>query len=236
MNEITLDEVLVAAHDIEFAQYNNSPEHSFSDRHIRAMKRIFRVYERNSSFLKDDIYKGQKQESHIRWNRKSLAVVLVIVLLAVLAGCAVIIYTLGGFNTEAHSDNTELFPIDFESGPSIIENEYYLSGLPEGFNKVSKDQNDYCIYNYYVNDESELTITFCQWVKKDYEIHVNTEIGQLDEIIINEKAGICVDYEDSKYDGIDIIWDNGDYVLEIVTNMPKSEAINLAKSANILND
>ena len=235
MNEITLDDILVAAHDIEFAQYDNSPEHTFSPRHIRAMKRIFKTYERNVSLLNHSIYKDQKHESYIHWNRKSLAVVLVIVLLAVLAGCAVIIFTLGGFNTKSYSDNTELFPIDYENGPSIIKNEYYLSNLPEGFIEVNKDQNDYCIYNYYVNDENGLTITFCQWVKKDYEIHVNTEIGQLDEIMINERAGICVYYEDVKYDGVDIIWDNGDYVLEIVTNMPEREALDLAKSAKILN-
>ena len=88
MNEIILDDILVAAHDIEFAQYDNSPEHTFSHRHIRAMKRIFKTYERNVSLLNHYIYKDQKQESHIRWNRKSLAVVLVLILLAILAALA----------------------------------------------------------------------------------------------------------------------------------------------------
>ena len=80
MNEIALDDILVVAHDIEFAQYDNSPEHTFSPRHIRAMKRIFKTYERNISLLNHSINKDQKQESHIRWNRKSLAVLLVLIL------------------------------------------------------------------------------------------------------------------------------------------------------------
>lgn len=30
MNEISLDEILAAAHDAEFSQYDNAPEHVFS--------------------------------------------------------------------------------------------------------------------------------------------------------------------------------------------------------------
>lgn len=234
MNEITLDEILVAAYDIEFERYNNSPEHSFSNRHIRAMKRIFKTYEKKSSQLTNKaIYKVQEQKSHIRWNRKSIAVVLVMILLAVLAGCAVIIYTLGGFNTEAHSDNTELFPIDYESGLEFIENEYYLSDLPKDFKEIGKDRNEYYVYHYYKNDKNGQTITFRQYVKKLYEGHANTELGKLEEIKINEKTGLCVDYTDSNFIGCTIVWDNGDNILEVMTNMPKQETLDLAKSANI---
>ena len=233
MNEITLDEVLVAAHDIEFAQYDNSPEHSFSHRHIRAMKRIFKIYERNASLLYNVVNKDKKQESHIRWNRKSLAIVLVMILLAVLAGCAVIIYTLGGFKTEAHTDNTELFPIDYESGSEFIENEYYLSDLPKGFKEIGKGRSEYYVYHYFKNDKNGQTATFRQFVKKLYEGHANTELGKLEEIKINEKTGLCVDYTDSNFIGCTIVWDNGDYILEVMTNMPKQETLDLAKSANI---
>lgn len=187
MNEITLDEVLVAAHDTEFAQYDNSPEHSFSHRHIRAMKRIFRIYERNVSLLNNVVNKDKKQESHIRWNRKSLTVVLVLILLAILAGCAVIIYTLGGFITKSHSDNTELFPIDYENSPTTIENEYYLSELPEGFELIGTGRSDYSVYHYFKNEESGQTISFYQWVKTDYTGHANTELGKLEEVKINKK-------------------------------------------------
>ena len=223
MNEIALDDILVDAHDIEFAQYDNSPEHTFSPRHIRAMKRIFKTYERNVSLLNHSIYKEQKQESHIRWNRKSLAVVLVLILLAVLAGCTVIIYTLGGFNTKSHSDNTELFPIDYENGPSII-----------GFKEISTDRNDYYVYHCFINESNGLAVTFRQWVKIAYDVHANTEIGEMEEIEINGKVGICVDYEKNEYNRCSIIWDNKDYVLEVLTNMHKADSLYLAKSAKLL--
>ena len=165
MNEIALDDILIAAHDIEFVQYDNSPEHTFSHRHIRAMKRIFKTYEKKTSQLAyKAIYNDQEQKSHIRWNRKSIAVVLVIVLLAVLAGCAVIIYTLGGFNTKTHSDNTELFPIDYENGLEMIENEYYLSDLSKDFKEISKDQNEYYVYHYFENDKNGKTVTLGQYL------------------------------------------------------------------------
>ena len=43
-----------------------------------------------------------------------------------------------------------------------------------------------------------------------------------------------MDYANSKHDGCEIIWDNGDYILEIVPNFSKDKALDLAESAKIL--
>ena len=111
MNEITLDEIVIAAHDAEFSQYDNVPEHVFSRKHNRAMKRIFKAYEKQTAFLRNDIIHRKSAVSHFRWNRKTVIVMLMVIFLAVLSGCAAIIYYLGGFKTDVYTDNTQLFPV-----------------------------------------------------------------------------------------------------------------------------
>ena len=71
MNEITLDEILIAAHDAEFSQYDNGPEHVFSRKHNRAMKRIFKAYEKRIALLNSDVMDKRNVISHFRWNRKT---------------------------------------------------------------------------------------------------------------------------------------------------------------------
>lgn len=91
MNEISLDEILTAAHDAEFSQYNKAPEHVFSRKHDRAMKRIFRDYEKKTAFLCNDIMHKERSVSHFRWSRKTVFIMLMLIFLAVLAGCSAII-------------------------------------------------------------------------------------------------------------------------------------------------
>lgn len=117
MNEITLDEILVAAHDAEFSRYDNVPEHIFSRKHNRAMKRIFKAYGKQTAFLCNNIMHRKSAVSHFRWNRKTVIVMLMVIFLAVLVGCSAIIYFLGDFRTEVHADNTQLFPIDLTDCP-----------------------------------------------------------------------------------------------------------------------
>lgn len=108
MNEITLDEILVAAHDVEFSQYDNVPEHTFSRKHNRVMKRIFKAYARKTALLRSDITEQRNEISHFRWNRKTIIVVFMIIFLAALTGCTAVIYYLGGFRMDVQADNTQL--------------------------------------------------------------------------------------------------------------------------------
>lgn len=79
MNEITLDEILVSAHDIEFSQYYNVPEHVFSRKHHRAMKRISKAYEKQTAFLSNDFMHNGNAVSHFRWNRKTVFIMLMLI-------------------------------------------------------------------------------------------------------------------------------------------------------------
>lgn len=230
MNEITLDEILVAAHDAEFSQYDNVPEHVFSGKHNRAMKRIFKAYEKQTAFLRNDIMHKRSVVSHFMWNRKTVFIMLMLIFLAVLVGCSAIIYFLGGFKTDVYADNTQLFPISLTDCPQKIEEVYYLSELPSDFELLEESISDISVYTAYINNATGKTITFHQSIKTAFEPHYNTEYSDLEEISIDENKGIGLE---GKMDYI-VAWDNGDYILEIWADLSKSEIINLAKSAKVL--
>lgn len=230
MNEITLDEILVAAHDAEFSQYDNVPKHVFSRKHNRAMKRIFKTYEKQIAFLHSDVMDKRNVISHFRWNRKTVIVMLMVIFLAVLVGCSTIIYYLGGFKAHEYSDNTQLFPIDLADCPQSIGEVYYLSEIPSDFELLEESISDISVYTAYINSATGQTITFCQSIKTAFEPHYNTEYSDLEEISIDEHKGIGLG---GKMDYI-LAWDNGDYILEVWADLTKSETINLAKSTKVL--
>ena len=230
MNEITLNEILVTAHDAEFSQYDNITQHRFSRKHNRAMKRIFKAYEKQTAFLRNDIMYKRSAVSHFRWNKKTVIVMLMVFFLAVLVGCSAIIYYLGGFKTDVHTDNTQLFPIDLTGCPQSIEEVYYLSEPPSDFELLEESISDISVYTAYINSATGKTITFHQAIKTAFEPHYNTEYSDLEEISIDEHKGIGLG---GKMDYI-VAWDNGDYILEISADLSKSEVLNLAESTKVL--
>lgn len=230
MNEITLDEILIAAHDAEFSQYDNGPEHVFSRKHNRAMKRIFKAYEKRIALLNSDVMDKRNVISHFRWNRKTVIVMLMVFFLAVLVGCSAIIYYLGGFKIDVHTDNTQLFPIDLTGCPQSIEEVYYLSEIPSDFELLEESISDISVYTAYINSATGQTITFHQSIKTAFAPHYNTEKNKLEEISIGEHFGIGLEGKKSYI----AAWDNGDYILGVWADLTKSETINLAKSTKVL--
>ena len=230
MNEITLDEILIAAHDAEFSQYDNGPEHVFSRKHNRAMKRIFKAYEKRIALLNSDVMDKRNVISHFRWNRKTVIVMLMVFFLAVLVGCSAIIYYLGGFKIDVHTDNTQLFPIDLTGCPQSIEEVYYLSEPPSDFELLEESISDISVYTAYINSATGKTITFHQSIKTAFAPHYNTENNKLEEISIGEHFGIGLEGNKSYI----VAWDNGDYILEISADLSKSEVLNLAESTKVL--
>lgn len=230
MNEITLNEILVTAHDAEFSQYDNITQHRFSRKHNRAMKRIFKAYEKQTAFLRNDIMYKRSAVSHFRWNKKTVIVMLMVFFLAVLVGCSAIIYYLGGFKTDVHTDNTQLFPIDLTGCPQSIEEVYYLSEPPSDFELLEESISDISVYTAYINSATGKTITFHQSIKTAFAPHYNTENNKLEEISIGEHFGIGLEGNKSYI----VAWDNGDYILEISADLSKSEVLNLAESTKVL--
>lgn len=232
MNESILRSLLEESVKREWSKYDSVPEHVFSNKHNRAMKRIFKLYEKNTIQLRSSSISGVKLR--IRFTRKSILTAFIIVLLALLAGCAAAYFISQRFHGFVHSDNTEIFPINTENCPTVIEEKYYLSELPKGFEILDTNSSPLSEYIYYKNKSTGQTVTFRQNVKPDYgPVHLNTERYEIEEVEINGHCGLCIDFSDSEYNGSLAIWDNGKYILELSTDLSKKELLDLAKSAKV---
>ena len=234
MNENILIDILAEICNEEIAELNKFPPFKPSLRHRYAMMCIFSSFEKRSRQTN-----GKQQwasSAHRRPSRLSTRLVIliaVIVCAALLAGF-VLVYISKSFRGTVNEDNTQLFAINTENCPETIEYEYYLPVLPEGFEFVKQDISFYHVYTTYANKLSEQTTTLSQYAKKIYKKRYNTEDHNFEEIEINGHEGICIYFSEPEHARMIVIWDNGDYILEVSGNLPKNNLINLAESAKIL--
>ena len=232
MTESVLKSILEEYAEREWARYADVPEHVFSQKHNRSMKRVFRLYEKNTRKFRT--YSASRPMPKIKFTRKNIMLIMLIVFLAVLTGCAATYFMSQSFRGEVYSDNTELFPINLENCPTIIEEKYFLPEIPDGFEVYDTKSTPFSTYISFINKQTGQTISFSQHVKEGFDsIHFNTEKGELVEVEINGHYGLFLDVSDEENISSGVIWDNGDYILEVTGNLTKYEVINLAKSAEI---
>ena len=87
MDENILTTVLEQLYYEEFSDFDNSIENKFSIKHKLAMKRIFKIYDKNTKNLRLSNY-HIVQERKFKLNRKRIVIIAMIVFLATIAGCA----------------------------------------------------------------------------------------------------------------------------------------------------
>lgn len=220
----SLMEVLEEVNRLDYAEFDNPPEHRFSRRSRKTMKKLLRP---------------EPARCSINWSRipvgKRIVLVLLIVLLAavgVTAG-AVAIY---GFKQERHREYTILRPVNADDCPKTIETVYYLPEIPEGYEFYKEDSGKLSIYIAYINHNTNISMVFEQIVKDRYKDYFDTERQDFEELDINGHYALYLDFSDNEHDSGLIVWDNGDYILKINGNFPKSKLVELAKSVKVLDN
>ena len=214
MSEQLLYDVLVEAYNKEFADFNNAPKHRFSHSHKVKMRRLF-----------DGDTAAPTTKPRIKLKYVWIAIILACVL--VITGF-VFMYFSDGFKGKVYHDNTWLFPTDIENCPEILEEVYSLPYVPDGFILLAEDETDYCYYSFYKNEKTGQSITFDQFVKSTFNVHANTEGFDLVETKINGCNAVYIDYS-PKWNCADVIWDNGDYILELNADFSLEEVLNMAR-------
>lgn len=213
----------------DWESYADAPKFHTSKKHHRAMQRIFKRYERNTRNLRP------QAEIRVRAIRRRIAVALIVIILAVITGFTAAFFFSRSFRGVVHSDNTELFPINTENCPTVIEEKYYLPKLPEGFEVLSSSSTPFYESIVFENNQTGQTIMFEQWTKLDFDsTHYNTEKGKLVEIEINGHSGVILDMSNETDKAVSVIWDNGNYILQLFGNCDKNELLDLVKSAKLL--
>ena len=211
----------------DWESYADASNFETSKKHDRAMRRIFKRYERNTRMLRP------KAEIRVRTVRNRIIVALVVIILAIFTGFTAAYFISQSFRGEVHKNNTELFPINMENCPTVIEDEYYLYEVPDGFEIINTRSDPFSKTEIYKNKQTGQIITFEQWTKPTFNpTHFNTEKGELVEVEINGYYGVILYLSDNQ-NYSELIWDNGDYILQISGDLPKSDLMNLAKNAKL---
>ena len=227
MSESVLKSILEESARLEWAKYENAPEHVFSKKHERQMKYAFKLFDRNDCKLKP--YIGSKPHYHFRFSKRNIIVLFAVIFLAALAGCGVTYFTSKNFYGKVNADNTELFVINTENCPATNEDKYYLPCLPDGYEVSGTDSTPFFEHISYLNKVTNQSISFNQWVKTEYgSSHYDTESQNFEEIKVNEHYGLCLAYSSQDYNYTNIVWDNGDYILELYGETSKNELYDLA--------
>ncbi len=234
MSENALKEILLEVHRIECGVIDDLPDFKPSLRHRLAMKRIFSRFEKNARKLRNA---GTIQEPPITEHRtrrysikqRLLIAMLIIILMTFLAGCvnAVVKFVSEHFSGTVYEDNTQLFVADLENCPQTIEYQYALTNVPEGFELIETELSSTDVYTLYLNSFTGQIIVLEQWVKSHFSPHYNTEKSKFEEITINDTTGLFIDFSDDKQKSSALIWDNGDYIIEISADLDKNGMLDL---------
>lgn len=234
MNESDFKSILAEICEEEAAELNRVPPFKPSLRHRRAMKRIFVLYEKNTYATESSpAIVLTPQIKNLRFCKRVIIFFILILCAAIVTGFTIAFFSRNFYGT-VYNDSTQIFAVNTENCLTTIEYEYYLSELPDGFEMTKHDSLSFDVYTVYEDKSSGKRISFSQCAKNCFSPHYNTEKHDFEEIDVNGHAGLCIDFSDDKHNRSIVVWDNGDYILEIVGNLSKNELLNLAESAKIL--
>lgn len=217
MNSEFLKAALQDAYIADFSGFDSAPEFRASLSHRVRMRRILSKF-----------YGAPLQETKPKFNRRIAAVLLIIILTAAAAGCTEII--IGSFTLRQHSDNVEVRAAG--AGKPQIEEIYCIPSLPDGFeltDEITPEMTGGMIYDLTYNRGDEL-ISFTQHTKAIYNVSFDNEHGDFEEITVGGHSALFL----GGYGSVNsIVWDNGDYILELSATLPKDETIALADSVKL---
>ncbi len=235
MNETVFKEILGEALNLEISQFDNAPEHKFSLKHRIAMKFIFAKYNRNvrKLTLQNTTYKSLTASNylpHCRLRKRLALLWLVILLMALLlVGCSIASFVLNNFKCTVYQDNTQIEIVNIEGAPNTINSTYTLARVPDGYEMTETYTSRTNAYTLYINPFTEQEIILGQWVKRSFKPHYNTEYNSIEEVDINGGTGLCIDFSDVTHNHSLVVWDNGDYIIEIVADLDKKGTLQLSE-------
>ena len=241
MSESVFTSILEEWAERDRASCDNAPEFKTSKKHDRAMKRIFKRYERNTRKIRQD------PEIRVRNVRKRVAVAILIIILAVISGCSIVYFSSRNINVERSYGVTRVSLKDSENCPSTIEDHYYLSGISNEFERFftgfkycpdSSDRSKYCgITWFYENTNTGEVIKFSQTAKPEFDtLFLEIENSEWDEVEVDGHGGVFLDLTRNNRNYTSLIWDNGDYIFQLTGDLDKTSALYLAESTKLFQD
>ena len=216
-NEYSLSMILEEAYRLDFEEFSTPPKHCFSLRNCIRINLLFFKYKNKTIITK-------------RVNKRVITAAIIMIMLAAFAVTVAAVMMINGFIQKEYSDNTQLFAENIESSPDAIEYLYLLPELPPKYVFYDGGVTDASSTTMYINNETGYTLMLKQTVKREFDDHYNNEGYILESVEINGFDGVYIDFSTTMQPSSLILWDNGDYIIELLCDMYKDDAIKLAES------
>lgn len=220
-----MDELLCKAldeiYETEFDKYKTGKKHFFSFRHRRMMRKLFKEL---------DAKPKSKPTTHAytyKPKRKRPALLIIAIIFSVLLSIAAAAVAIYSFGFKKQPDHTIAFSENIENAPAAIDYVYVIEPLPEGYAEITRANGVIVCDIIYQKDKDILKLTQC--IKKDYMCSYNTEGYEIEKIDVNGHDGFFITVKNKTV----IVWDNGDYILELYGTLDKNKLLDLAKSTKI---
>lgn len=117
---------------------------------------------------------------------------------------------------------------DQSNSPQTIEDIYVITYDLSDFSIDYEEYDSYCRNITYIRNID--VIDFFQFTKNTYDMLLNTEDADIETIDINGYKAI---YYIDNHNYHHLIWDNGDYIISISSNIGKTILIDVANSVQI---
>lgn len=205
----------------DMEEFRSTPPHVFSEKHNKKMAKL--IKRQRKPYFKLICTTGR---------RVACIVVLMLVVFASSLTVKAVREAVYDFIMSIFSDHTV---VTVDSGtdagyPETIEEEYYISNLPEGFERVDYSKSSISVFSAYENKDKY--ILFSQYTKAYYETNYDNELTQsTKQYSKNEQVFLVFESEKETT----FIWDNGEYIFTITSNLDKSSITNLCDSTKIKN-
>lgn len=115
-----------------------------------------------------------------------------------------------------------------EDYPTVIEEEYEIASLPEGFEMVDYHADIMSVFAMYVNNDKY--ISFQQMVYDNFNMNFDNSHSEIEYYTDNQGQEYLVQDTGHSYC---VTYNNGRYVIKIISNLDKDETIDLCKDTKI---
>lgn len=217
MAESNFQKALYDALVPEYETYmqNIADKHEFSPKFEKKMKKL--ISRRNKPYYKIINTAGK---------RTACAAVIVLVSSSVtIMNVEALRNAFSDFFISIYEKFSTVQPIEDDSAPETLEEIYAITYNLNDFEIIYEELNEYRHDIDYGKDN--IVIFFSQYTKEMYDSNVNTEDAEILTIDINGHEAI---YFIDNHNYYNLIWDNGDYIISLSSNINKNTLIEMAKS------
>lgn len=219
----TFLQALEAVYDERFneqmSSLNDSEQHAFSKKHEKKMAKL--IKRQRKPYFNLICTAGR---------RAACIIVAIVIFSASALSVKAIREAVFKFITNIFS-NHNVVEIENDSDtsyPETIQEEYYISDLPEGFVQSQVDKTDNTLFIVYSYGESR--IIFEQHTLSTFKLNIDNEHNTFEEY--TDPDGTVYKIATSK-DNTVIMWSNKEYVFIIDSNLNKEEALKLCRSTKL---